>query len=174
MQENRGSRQLNARVMKARAAVLFARVKGDVTIVPGTEGKQYRVTRVRSSVRPHILQLQCQNADTLETCKGSQHGTLCYHQVAAAEKAAAEKGMSIYWYVKEEDARKLEVFGATVYKAESVDGYDGLWMAVMEVRGSDQKRTQEQRQREAEKARDESLPVQKPRWNRKRLFKAEG
>ena len=103
-------KNLHARVEKAKAAMLFAKVlhydsDGRVIsiLLPGTQGKNYHVIIRR---RPASVELN------LETAMGFvkpyyAHHYITYHAMAAMMVAAREQGYKIQWCASGEDARRL-------------------------------------------------------------------
>ena len=75
--------------------------------VPGHDGRQYRVELERD----RVLSYWC-------GCKGASH-SVCYHGLAAAIKAATERGYTLTWTQNKSDARRLANLGGRVISLTS-------------------------------------------------------
>jgi len=105
----------------ARAVVGFVgieKVANGVAValsVPGHDGRRYEVSLDRDG----HLSYWC-------ACKGATH-SICYHGLAAATKAAAEKGYVLTWARDESGARRLANLGGKVISLTSKKSKVRAW-----------------------------------------------
>lgn len=86
------------------------RVVGGVPVslsVPGHDGRHYKVELERD----RVLSYWCD-------CKGASH-SVCYHGLAAAIKAATEKGYTLTWTQNKANAQRLANLGGRVISLTS-------------------------------------------------------
>jgi len=105
-------KNLPNRVEKAKAAKRFAKTiftdheeRVVAVIVPGTEGKRYRVMFNRPYGR---LEATCDNITGDVPCQCISHARVpCYHVMAAVEIAAEAKNKHVVWCANEQDRANL-------------------------------------------------------------------
>jgi len=122
---------LNQRVSKARRIVEFGLVKQmnkRAWLVPGSEGKQYLVTR-RKGTNQFKCVLDCGSYGQ-QDCRGNSNGYICYHIVTAIIFAAQKAGRKVAFCESENDARLLSRLGGDLYKIHSGQGNGKLWVVV--------------------------------------------
>ena len=115
------------RVMKANAAKLFAKVvqtdeNGNalIVLVPGTEGKRYRVSFIRAAGLLHAV---CDNIGGDVPVQCISHARVpCYHTMAAVQVAAELKHRTVIWCANEADATNLSnlYVGGTLFSVTMV------------------------------------------------------
>jgi len=123
-------KNLPNRVKKANAAKLFAKVvwtdsedRVSMVVVPGTEGKRYRVTLARPHGR---LEAICDDITGDVPCQCISHARVpCYHVMTAVEIAAESKKRHVVWCANERDRENLnhiyhgEPFSVTMTATQS-------------------------------------------------------
>jgi hypothetical protein len=107
---------------KAKLVILFSSVltrdnKGRVksVLVPGSNGKQYRVIIRRFTNSSHVSKLtvechQLLNGNNICTCKGNSNQKahkICYHSQCAIDLALDDAGFTGFWCWSSQDAVKL-------------------------------------------------------------------
>ena len=96
----------------ARQAIPFSRITENtrervVVLVPGSQGKQYRVIVRRDDPRQKGLTVECHCLTGIGAvpCKGNGAGTLCKHGMTALLLMAMGKGKTISFCATPEDAK---------------------------------------------------------------------
>ena len=121
---------LTDQVQKAKSAELFSKILTDdktkiVVIVPGSEGKQYRVI-VR--LAPGKVETECHlltgSGDIV--CKGNEH-SLCYHSLTAIRVAVHARNRDIRFCGDEAAATLLSRVGGKAVVIESRDSKKTRW-----------------------------------------------
>jgi len=86
-------------------------------LVPGHEGRQYKVTLKRNGG----LRAECQQVGSImhfTACKGNSH-CVCYHVLAACIVSASEQGKELRWCLHKSDAERLNRIGGKVFTVKS-------------------------------------------------------
>ena len=122
---------LSQRVSKARQianANLVKQMNKRAWLVPGSEGKQYLVTR-RKGTNQYRCVLDCGRYGSTD-CRGNSNGYICYHIVTAIIFAAQKAGRKVAFCESENDAQLLSRLGGNLYKIHSGQGSGKLWVVV--------------------------------------------
>ena len=122
---------LSQRVSRARQianANLVKQMSERAWLVPGSEGKQYLVTR-RKCTNQYKCVLDCGGYGQ-QDCRGNSNGYICYHVVITIIFAAQKAGRKVAFCKSENDARLLSRLGGDLYKIHSGQGNGRLWVVV--------------------------------------------
>ena len=129
------STALSKRVTIAKSALSFVGIlqydkdnKPKVFVVPGSEGKQYRVILRRGN---GVVSTECHllvGGDNTVACKGNSNGAVCKHALTAVSKATDLANLSISFCEDEKSAKRLSnVSHGRVYGVKSWQGKGEVW-----------------------------------------------
>ena len=121
---------LSQRVSRARQianANLVKQMSERAWLVPGSEGKQYLVTR-RKGTNQFKCVLDCGGYGQ-QDCRGNENG-LCYHILTAILAGAKAKGYKAAICETLEDAIILKNLGGQVYRVTSAQSGKAIWMVI--------------------------------------------
>ena len=96
-------------------------------IVPGSEGKQYRVILRRGD---RVVSTECHLlvGENEVVCKGNSNGSVCRHSLQAVGKAIELAGLKISFCEDEKSAKRLSnVSHGRVYGVKSWQGKGEVW-----------------------------------------------